>query len=160
VALEAYRRALAVDRNLLTAQEGVERTEPRAALEAQLNGFAARPERLFSTEVRAAARTTLSRARAVEPAGPVLRKQIETVSALVAAAEMPVAVALTSDNQTDVTIYRIGRIGLFERKDMELLPGRYTIVGTRSGFRDVRRELMVLPGQVPPTVAIRCEEPI
>ena len=160
VALEAYRRALAIDRNLLTAQEGVERTEPRAALEAQLNGFAARPERLFSTEVRAAARTTLSRARAVEPAGPVLRKQIETVSALVAAAEVPVAVALTSDNQTDVTIYRIGRIGLFEHKDMELLPGRYTIVGTRSGFRDVRRELMVLPGQVPPTVAIRCEEPI
>ena len=73
---------------------------------------------------------------------------------------MPIAVALTSDNQTDVTIYRIGRLGLFERKDMELLPGRYTIVGTRSGFRDVRRELTVLPGQVPPPVAIRCEEPI
>ena len=63
-ALEAYRRALAIDRNLLAAQEGVERTEPRAALEAQLNGFAARPERLFSTEVRAAARNTLGRARA------------------------------------------------------------------------------------------------
>ena len=160
VALEAYRRALAIDRNLLVAQEGVERCEPRAALEAQLNGFAARPERLFSTEVRAAARTTLSRARAVEPAGPVLRRQIETVSALVAAAEVPVAVALTSDNQTDVTIYRIGRIGLFEHKDMELLPGRYTIVGTRAGFRDVRREVMLLPGQVPPPIAIRCEEPI
>ena len=160
VALEAYRRALAIDRNLLVAQEGVERTEPRAALEAQLNGFAARPERLFSTDVRAAARTTLSRAHAVEPAGPVLRGQIEKVNALVAAAEVPVAVALTSDNQTDVTIYRIGRIGLFEHKDMELLPGRYTIVGSRSGFRDVRRELMVLPGQVPPPIAIRCEEPI
>jgi eukaryotic-like serine/threonine-protein kinase len=159
-ALEAYRQALAIDRNLLAAQEGVERAEPRAALEAQLNGFAARPERLFSTEVRAAARNTLGRARAIEPAGPVLRKQIETVEALVAAAEVPVAVALTSDNQTEVTIYRIGRIGLFERKDMELLPGRYTIVGTRSGFRDVRRELMVLPGQVPPPVAIRCEDPI
>jgi eukaryotic-like serine/threonine-protein kinase len=159
-ALEAYRRALAIDRNLLTAQEGVERTEPRAALEAQLNGFAARPERLFSTEVRAAARSTLGRARAIEPAGPVLRGQIETIDKLVAAAEVPVAVALTSDNQTIVTIYRVGRIGLFERKDMELLPGRYTIVGTRSGFRDVRRELTVLPGQVPPPMAIRCEEPI
>ena len=159
-ALEAYRRALAIDRNLLAGQDGVERTEPRAALEAQLNGFAARPERLFSTDVRAAARSTLGRARTIEPAGPVLRRQIETVNALVTAAEVPVAVALTSDNQTDVTIYRIGRIGLFEHKDMELLPGRYTIVGTRSGFRDVRRELMVLPGQMPPPVAIRCEEPI
>lgn len=125
-----------------------------------MHGFAARPERLFSSEVRAAARNSLVRASAIEPAGPVLRRQIEAVDKLVAAAEVPIAVALTSDNQTDVTIYRIGRLGLFERKDMELLPGRYTIVGTRSGFRDVRRELTVLPGQVPSPVAIRCEEPI
>jgi hypothetical protein len=159
-ALEAYRRALGVDANLLAAQQGVARSEPRAALEAELNGYAARPERLFSTEVRAAARNTLDRARAIDPAGPVLRRQIDTVAALVQSAEVPVAVALTSDNQTDVTIYRVGRIGTFDRKDMELLPGRYTIVGTRSGFRDVRRELTVLPGQVPPPVAIRCEEPI
>ena len=111
-------------------------------------------------KVRAAARNSLQRARAITPAGPVLTRQIETVASLIAAAEIPVAVALTSDNQTIVTIYRVGRIGAFERKDMELLPGRYTIVGSRSGFRDVRRELMVMPGQTPPPVAIQCEEPI
>jgi hypothetical protein len=159
-ALEAYRRALAIDGNLLAAQQGVERAEPRAAIEAQLVSYASRPERLFSTEVRAAARATLTQARAINPAGPVLRGQIETVNSLVHASEVPIAVALTSDNQTIVTIYRVGRIGTFERKDMELLPGRYTIVGTRAGFRDVRRELTVLPGQPPPPVAIRCEEPI
>jgi tetratricopeptide (TPR) repeat protein len=159
-ALESYRRALAIDANLLAAQQGAARAEPRAALEAELNGFAARPDRLFSTEVRAAARSTLQRARSIAPAGPVLQKQMATVERLVAAAEVPVAVALTSDNQTIVTIYRIGRIGMFEHKDMELLPGRYTIVGTRSGYRDVRRELMVMPGQTPPPVAIQCEEPI
>ncbi len=160
-ALEAFRRALAIDPNLLAAQQGVARTEPRAALEGELNGFAGRPERLFSTEVRAAARNSLRRAEAVGSPGPVLQRQIETVTALVKAAEVPVDIALTSDNQTDVTIYRIGRIGTFERKDMQLLPGRYTIVGTRAGYRDVRRELMILPGQAPPqALAIRCEEPI
>jgi hypothetical protein len=159
-ALEAYRQALAIDPNLLAAQEGAERAEPRAAIEAQLNGYAARPERLFSTEVRGAARAALHQARSINPAGPVLRGQIDKVTALVESAEVPVAVSLNSDNQTDVTIYRIGRIGMFDRKDMELLPGRYTIVGTRSGFRDVRREVTVLPGQTPPPVAIRCEEPI
>jgi hypothetical protein len=159
-ALEAYRQALAIDPNLLAAQEGAERAEPRAAIEAQLNGYAARPERLFSTEVRAAARAALHQARSINPAGPVLRGQIDKVTALVESAEVPVAVSLSSDNQTDVTIYRIGRLGMFDRKDMELLPGRYTIVGTRSGFRDVRREVTVLPGQTPPPLAIRCEEPI
>ena len=157
---DSWRKALAIDGNLLAAQQGVERTEPRAALEAQLNGFAARPDRLFSTEVRAAARSAVGRAASIAPRGPVLERQIVAVTAMIEAAEVPVAIALTSDNQTDVTIYRVGRIGQFERKDMELLPGRYTIVGTRTGFRDVRRELTVLPGQAPPAVTIRCEDPI
>jgi hypothetical protein len=59
-----------------------------------------------------------------------------------------------------VTIHRVGRLGSFERKDVELLPGRYTVVGMRAGFRDVRREITLLPGREAPTIVIRCEEPI
>ena len=40
------------------------------------------------------------------------------------------------------------------------LPGRYTVVGTRNGFRDVRRELTIVPGREPPALVIRCEEQI
>jgi hypothetical protein len=70
-------------------------------------------------------------------------------------------VALASDNLTEVTIHRVGRLGTFERKDMELLPGRYTVVGVRPGYRDVRRQLDLLPGrEAPPPLTIRCEEPI
>ena len=54
----------------------------------------------------------------------------------------------------------LGRIGSFDRKDVELLPGRYTLVGQRAGFRDVRREIILVPGRDAPTVVIRCEEPI
>ena len=43
---------------------------------------------------------------------------------------------------------------------MELLPGRYTVVGTRAGFRDVRREVTIMPGHEPPALVIRCEEQI
>jgi hypothetical protein len=78
----------------------------------------------------------------------------------VTAAETPQRVALTSDNQTDITVYRVGRLGTFEHKELELLPGRYTVVGQRAGFRDVRREITLLPGGEAPTVVIRCEEPI
>jgi hypothetical protein len=90
----------------------------------------------------------------------VLTRQVETVERLVAAAETPLRVALASDNVTDVTIYRVGRLGSFERKDVDLLPGRYTVVGVRPGYRDVRREITLLPGRDAPAVAIRCEEPI
>jgi tetratricopeptide (TPR) repeat protein len=159
-ALAEYRKALEVDRNLLAARQGVERAEPRAMLDAELAAYIERPERLFSEQIRGAARATLQRARAVPSPGPVLAGQVESVQRLVAAAETPLRVALTSDNVTDVTIYRYGRLGSFERKDVELLPGRYTVVGVRAGFRDVRREITVLPGRESPAVVIRCEEPI
>ncbi len=159
-AVAEYRKALEVDRNLLVAQQGVERAEPRAMLDAELAAYLERPERLFSTDVRGAARVAVARARALAAPGPVLTRQVAALSDLVAAAETPVHVALASDNLTEVTIYRVGKLGLFERRDMELLPGRYTVVGTRAGFRDVRREINVLPGREAPVLVIRCEEQI
>jgi tetratricopeptide (TPR) repeat protein len=159
-ALGEYRKARAVDANLLAAQQGVERAEPRAQLDAELRTYADRPERLYSPDVRGAARVAVAHARTVPQPGPVLSRQIATVDSLITSAETPQRVALTSDNLTDVTLYRVGRLGTFERKEVDLLPGRYTMVGHRPGFRDVRREISVLPGREAPTVSIRCEEPI
>lgn len=58
-------------------------------------------------------------------------------------------VQLASDNLTDVQIYRVGRLGSFESRQIELLPGKYTAVGTRAGYRDVRREFTIIPGVQP-----------
>jgi hypothetical protein len=34
------------------------------------------------------------------------------------------------------------------------------VVGTRDGYRDVRREVVLPPGAPPSPVIVRCEEPI
>jgi tetratricopeptide (TPR) repeat protein len=159
-ALAEFRKVLAVDANVLAAQQGVERTEPRAMLDAELRSYTNRPERLFTPEVRSAARNTVGRAQAYAERGPILEQQITTVSSLIGAAEQPVRLALQSDSVTEVTIYRVGKLGAFERREMDLLPGKYTVVGTRAGFRDVRRDVTILPGQAPAPVVIRCEDPI
>jgi hypothetical protein len=159
-ALAEFRKVLAIDANLLPAQQGVERTEPRAMLDAELRSYTSRPERLFTPEVRNAARNAVNRAQTYSARGPVLEQQIATVDSLIAAAEQPVRLALQSDSVTEVTIYRIGNLGAFDRREMDLLPGKYTVVGTRAGFRDVRRDLTILPGQAPAPVVIRCEDPI
>jgi len=159
-AVAAYRKALVVDANLLAAQQGVERAEPRAMLDAELRSYIDKPDRLFTPDVRNAARNAVKRAQALPEPGPVVSQQAATIDRLIASAETPVTLAITSDNITEVTIFRVGKLGMFERRDMTLLPGRYTLVGTRAGFRDVRRELTILPGQAPAPVAIRCEEPI
>jgi hypothetical protein len=159
-ALALYGEALKAEPALRAAQDGVERVEPRAMIDAELQSFIDKPERLYSPAGRDIARNVLERAAGVPAPGPRLQAQQAQLSAQLRQAETPVKVALASDNATNVQIYRIGKLGLFERRDLELMPGRYTVVGTRQGFRDVRKELNLLPGAQPPTLFVRCEEPI
>ncbi|MET0656867.1 MAG: hypothetical protein ABW110_01770, partial [Steroidobacteraceae bacterium] len=75
-------------------------------------------------------------------------------------AETPVRVSLQSDNVTRVTIYRIGELGTFTERTVDLAPGKYVVVGQRPGFRDVRREIALNPGEAPAPLVIRCEDPV
>jgi hypothetical protein len=159
-ALAAYRDALKADPALAEGQQGADRCDPRAMLDAQLQTFIDHPERLFSQEGRSGARTVLASAQQVPSKGPRLGGQVARLVQLVQQAETPIRVALDSDNTTDVQIYRVGKLGAFDHRDVDLMPGRYTVVGTRSGYRDVRREINLLPGAPPPVLVIRCEEPI
>jgi hypothetical protein len=34
------------------------------------------------------------------------------------------------------------------------------VVGTRPGYRDVRRELVIVPGRQPEPLVVRCEEEV
>jgi len=159
-ALALYGEALKIEPALRAAQEGVERAEPRAMIDAELQSYLDRPERLYSPAGRDVARNVLERAAKVASPGPRLRDQQALLAQRLREAETPIMVALASDNATDVQIYRVGKLGAFEQRSLELMPGRYTVVGTRQGYRDVRKELNLLPGAAPPTLVVRCEEPI
>lgn len=159
-ALAEYEAALKLDGSLEFAQQGRERATPRAELARQFGVLLGAPDRLLTPAVRDQARALLEAARRIPAPGPVLRGQVEQLQASLQQVETPVAVALESDNATEILIHRVGALGAFARREVQLHPGHYTVVGTRAGYRDVRRELTVLPGQTPPTVVIRCEEPI
>ena len=92
--------------------------------------------------------------------GPVLRSQITRLTTLLPALEKPVRLSLVSDNLTQVTIPNVGSFGSFARRDIELKPGRYTVIGTRDGYREVRRDITVSPGEEYLTVNVSCSEPI
>jgi tetratricopeptide (TPR) repeat protein len=159
-ALKLYREVLALDSTVASATEGVARVQPRTALNEQLEVYLTQPERLFSSPVRAAARDTLQRAAAIQNPGPVLSQQVVKLRDWLARADVPVQVALQSDNLTQVTIYRIGALGSFDQRSLELAPGEYTVLGTRPGYRDVRRQIRVVPGTAQQPVVIRCEDKI
>lgn len=159
-ALAEYERLLKSDASLEFARVGRERVGPRAQLAAALQGLLDQPARLAAPEVRSDADRLLARARAIDPAGPALRSQVARLELLLPEYDRPVTLALESDGQTSVRILRVGEFGVFQRREVELKPGRYTLVGTRSGYRDVRRDITLLPGGATPPVDLRCSEPI
>lgn len=155
-----YEKALALDPALRFAQEGKARAAARALLEDKLNFQIAHPERLSDENALKEAAGLLDEARSVEPAGEKHRAKVSALEALVDSSARPVEVQILSDRLTEVTIYRIGRLGKFDRRALELRPGRYTVVGTRDGYRDVRHEVVVEAGKAPQPVLVRCEEKI
>lgn len=159
-AVGLYLQAQRQEATLAFAREGLQRAEPRADLARRLRDAIAEPSRLWSEPGRANARQVLARASAVAGTWPVLDADRRRLAGLLATAETPVRVALRSDNLTDVVVYRVGRLGAFEARELELVPGRYTAVGTRTGYRDVRREFFIEPGKAPEPLMVRCEEQI
>jgi hypothetical protein len=159
-ALALYEEALARDASLQFAINGRAAVAPRAELGRRLDALIDRPERLAADEVRREAERLLAQAAQIANPGPVIRSQVQRLELLLPTFNQPVMLALESDNATEVAIQRVGFLGTFDRRQVELKPGKYTVTGRRSGFRDVRREITVAPGQTGQTIVIRCLEPI
>jgi len=159
-ALGAWREAASLEPSLESAREGLTRATPRAELQRGIDALIAKPERLWDPAGRAEARSLLATAASAGNPRERLSASARELDRLATAAQSPVRLRLESDGFTQVVIYRVGQYGTFSTRDVELLPGRYTVVGTRTGFRDVRREVLLPPGTVPAAVVVRCEEPI
>jgi len=85
---------------------------------------------------------------------------IRSDSATRADIDKPVHLSLVSDNATAVAIPSIGQFGTFAKRDIELNQGRYTVIGTRDGYRDVYRDITVIAGQESQTIHVSCSDPI
>jgi tetratricopeptide (TPR) repeat protein len=159
-ALDLYAAALALDRTLQFAVQGRERAVGRLELDKRLQFYLQKPEALESDESLARAAGVLNRAEGIEPKGPRLSRQVEAFRQLVKEAQIKVKVTLLSDNLTEVSVYRVGRLGRFTAKELLLRPGKYTVVGTRKGYKDIRQELLVKPGDATLQVSVACREEV
>jgi serine/threonine protein kinase/tetratricopeptide (TPR) repeat protein len=159
-ALSEYETALQADPSLVFAQQGKARTSARALLAQRLQELIDRPERLASVAARADALTLIDTANEQAPSGPVLRSQVARLEILLPNFDKPVHLALVSDDATRVAIPSVGFSGVFSRREIQLKPGKYTVVGTRDGYRDVRRDITIAPGQDVQTISVSCGESI
>ncbi len=157
-AITAWDQALAVDPNLISAQEGRRRSDTRNTLDIYLRSIVDDPLRLADEGVQAQAAQVLVDARGLT--GAKLQSQIQQISGFLERVRIPVTVQLQSDGVTTVTVYRVAELGVFTNQTLSLLPGAYTAVGVRPGYRDVRQEFVVsIDGQAP-VVTVSCTEAI
>ena len=91
---------------------------------------------------------------------PELDKKIRQAERVIDLASINVPVTLISDNKTDIEIYKIAKYGKLKNKTISLTPGVYTIVGTRSGYRDQRKKIKISASEKKVIVTIQCRERI
>lgn len=159
-AAERYGAVLAIDRNIAFAKQGRERSLKLARLHARLDVYLKDPSRLTSQKPREYATQLLQQAATVAHRGPRLADKIAALEKHIKLATTPIRVELRSDNLTDVVIFKVGRFGKFESRELRLQPGTYTVVGSRNGYRDIRRQFTVMAGQDLEPITVRCEERI
>jgi serine/threonine protein kinase/tetratricopeptide (TPR) repeat protein len=159
-ALEHYRQVLRIDPTIQFATQGATRAEERLRLEKRIQYYMDHPGDLNNDTYLEKAVQLVVELRQVSPQGPRLKSQIATLDRMVQNARTVIEVTLTSDELTEVTIYRVGRLGHFLTRTLELRPGTYTIAGARDGYKDVRHTLRIRPGQGPTQIVVQCTEKI
>ena len=153
-----YDAILDIDPSLRFARDGKARIATRIALVESMQRYIDDPGLLSDDNEYDRARKMLAEANAHAAEGPLFRTQLDDLRAIVERGSTPVPLIIDSDNETEIMIQKVGTFGPFLRHELKLRPGRYVIVGSRDGYRDVRDEIILQADSEP--VEIRCTEPI
>jgi tetratricopeptide (TPR) repeat protein len=157
-AVDNYDKVLAIDPNLTFAIEGRDYATKRERLNSLLVSANNNPERLSEDDVYQQTLDVYYTGRAIENPGAVLIGQLADLQVFLENSQVPMDIQFISDNLTEVTLLRVANLGLFERHEMPLKPGRYVAVGKREGYREVRQEFVVGFNQTPSLVIVKCDE--
>ncbi|MEX0332161.1 MAG: tetratricopeptide repeat protein [Puniceicoccaceae bacterium] len=159
-AVDAYTAILKIDSTIAFAQTGIVQAEKLARLKDDLQMYLSDKDLLLSPGNVAHARELGTLVVEARPAGTLLHSMATELLDTLVAYETPALVRITSDGKTQVRIFRVGLLGTFTSVEKELLPGRYEIQGTRSGYRDVSFTFTVPPGAADYAITVTCKEKI
>ena len=154
----AYRKALTISLHLKAAHQGRKQIAPYIEAFRRLNALKL-PEGLYDKVIQARVKEWLAYISKEKLNDRKLAKARLEIANALELAQVPVSLTLTSDNQSDLEIYGIGKLGRLERQTLQLVPGDYIVVASRAGYRDARATLKVRPGKVI-TLDLKCTESI
>jgi tetratricopeptide (TPR) repeat protein len=159
-AVAVYQQMLATEPTLTEVAARKIPAKVRASLDEQLQKTLQEPLKLSYRSNFNNAVVLLADVRGISQPGERLRGQIASLDELINRSQTPVDVVFQSDALTDVTLYRVSKLGFFEQKTLTLKAGSYTVAGSRKGFRDVRVNFTVNGEPLERPIVVRCTEPI
>ncbi|MCE2436801.1 MAG: hypothetical protein J4F97_02140 [Pseudomonadales bacterium] len=157
-ALVHYRKALQIDATLQFAKHGLERLSTVGDAIAIADRILEDPHVLSSESELEAARNALTELEVHSKFSAGSRSRAESLGKLIIYHMREFPLVLISDNSTEVILPSVQALGSFARFEATLRPGRYTVIGSRDGYHDVRKEIIVGPNM--PPVVIQCDKPI
>lgn len=160
LALAQWENLEALSPGSTDARVGQIRASAMLELDTRLSSTLADPLGLREEAAWQAAERLLQEALAVREPGPLLGDQINRLRAAIRNARTPVRLVIQSDGLTDIRINGVGRVGKTQSAEIELYPGRYRLVGSRSGYRDTQLELELDGTENPSTVRLIATEPV
>ena len=159
-AATSFEKILQLDSQHTLAKQEHHRSLKKANILVDLKIALESADLLFEDQVLNQAEDVLQRIESLESPGSIIEKQSEQLKQRVRVATTPIPIILESDGNTQVTLFKVARLGAFKRHKLQLRPGPYVMVGTRNGYRDVRITFQVSPSNDHSLISIRCEEPI
>ena len=157
-ARDAFAEALQFDPTSQTAQDGFSHAQAQIDREAQLNAILSEAENFERNGELDKALIVLREGRQIaDPFGAITEK-IEFLEDILAEQSKPQKVTIISDNLTNIHILQVGKFDPSHEIVLELRPGKYTVVGSRLLYRDVRHTLRVEVGESPPPLKVICTQ--
>jgi tetratricopeptide (TPR) repeat protein len=159
----AFEQILQTAPGINSIQSEIEQMNLRIAHQTALNNFLADPARLQSdTQFKSAQALAIEISQLAPPFGS-LRALLPKLTRLITNARRPVVLTINSDEKTQITVLRRGedgQLGTLRQRALTLIPGRYTLTGSRIGYRDVRQDITLDGEDRGTTITIICEEKI
>ena len=162
-ALHIYNDLILLDDTLVQPRVKKINALIRSDMDRQTNAVLASPLALANQKTYIEAKVLLDNLLGIADNGvntPKLSGQIRDLEKLLERSQTATEVILQSDGQTEVTLLRVSKLGVFARKTVSLRPGKYSILGARTGFRDILIEFTVDIGSNNVPIDIRCSETI
>ena len=122
-AVDTYKEILGIDANLQFAQQGLAHAQQMSALHEQLKSYIDEPDALSAPATMSRATALVVDITRMAKIGPRLADERDQLSRLLKRAATPLTVQIVSDNATEVSIYKVGHLGTFKTRELDLRPG-------------------------------------